>query len=335
MISKRRTLQGKLELSELSFGASSLGGLYRAVTDEDAVNVLEAAWKSGIRYFDTAPFYGFGLSECRLGRFLADRKAADFMLSTKVGRLLEPVANKADIPKSDFVNPLPNRPVYDYSYSGIMRSFEQSKERLCHVPIDIAFIHDIGTLTHGKDGNEQHYRDLVEGGYRALDELKRNGDIKAIGLGVNEVKVCLRSMADLDIDLILLAGRYTLLDRTAEHGLLAACERHGTELIIGGVFNSGILATGDVEGAYFDYALAPDHVRQMVRQLETVCHEFNVKLAHAAIRFPLKSRQVSSVLIGTGKAQSIQKSVDAFDASIPDAFWDACDEIVGGWGSQA
>lgn len=319
--------QPHLSISEIGFGTSSLGGLYRAVPQDLADQILEAVWQAGIRYFDTAPFYGFGLAEQRLGAFLATKDPGSFVLSTKVGRILEPV-QPSEIPDFGFVNPLPNKPIFDYSYDGILRSYEQSCHYLQNIPIDILYIHDIGTLTHGIEQNQTYVRDLCQSGFKALDELKSNGAVKAIGLGVNEVAICQDLMTEVDLDIILLAGRYSLLDRSAEVDLLNQCAHRKIDLVIGGVFNSGILATGVTGTPYFDYQPASEEICQKVRQLEMACQNENIPLAGAALQFPLNSPQISSVLIGTGKISSLKRSLDLLQLTIPDILWEKCDQIA-------
>ena len=253
---RRRIGRTSLDVTEIGLGGAAIGGLYRAVTRSSAEETFNAAWGAGIRYFDTAPFYGFGLSERRMGDFLRDHPRDSYVLSTKVGRLLRAVPGD-QVPDYSYVEPLPFAVDYDYSYDGIMRSVEFSLARLGLNRIDILFVHDIGVYTHGEEANDRHFRALMEGGFRALEQLKSEGAISAYGLGVNEVQICLDVMEQAPLDCILLAGRYTLLDRAARRELLPLCEKTGTSLVIGGVFNSGILATGPVP------ALTSTTVRRM------------------------------------------------------------------------
>ncbi len=327
LISKRPLGTTGIELSELSFGVSSLGNLYRAVSDEEAVDVLDAVWNAGIRYMDVAPYYGFGLAETRLGQYLQGKRHEDFVVSTKVGRILEPV-DPSDVPDLGFVDPLQNCPRFDYSYDGIMRSYESSLMRMPDAPIKILYVHDIGELTHGKDENGRHIRELLGGGFKALDELKSTTDVDAIGLGVNEVEICLTLASEYDLDALLLAGRYTLLDRSAETQLLEVCRKQNIGIVVGGVFNSGILATGAVDGACYDYEPATPQICKKVDALEAVCQGHDVKLASASLQFALHSDLVASVLVGTGRVSSVQRSVDGVKDPIPDALWSQCDEIA-------
>lgn len=309
----------ELRVTEISFGAAPIGNLYRPASEADVHAVLETAWSRGIRFFDTAPYYGHGLSERRIGDFLRTRQSEEWVLATKVGRLLHPVAHDA-VPEHGFVEPLPFKPVFDYSYDGIMRSIEHSYARLGLNRIDIAWIHDIGVLTHG-DADGGHRDALFSGGLRALEELKSSGAIKAYGLGVNEVEICLDVMKRAPLDAILLAGRYSLLDRTATESLLPLCEERQTSLVIGGVFNSGILATGAVPGAYFDYGPASEDVLARVRGLQGVAERHSIPLAAAALRFPFAHSSVASVLIGTAKSSSLDRNMDLLGAEIPSDLW--------------
>jgi D-threo-aldose 1-dehydrogenase len=309
-----------LDVTEISFGCAGIGNLYRPVSREDVEATLQLAWDGGIRYFDVAPRYGHGLAERRLGDFLRDKPSDSYVVSTKVGRLLQPVP-ESEVPDYGFADPLPFRADYDYSYDGVMRSVEFSLARLGLNRVEILFVHDIGVLTHGVEENTKHFRDLMDGGMKALDELKRTGTVQAIGLGVNEVQVCLDVMNEAPIDCILLAGRYTLLDRSAEPELLVLCEKTGTSLVVGGVFNSGILATGAIPGAPFDYEPASEDVIARVKAMEGVAKDNGVSLAAAAMEFPLHSPTVATVLIGTAKPSSLKRNLDLLGEAIPAAAW--------------
>ncbi len=278
-----------LALTEISFGAAGIGNLYRPVARDDAMATLDAAWDAGIRYFDTAPYYGQGLSERRLGDFLQGKPRDAFVLSTKVGRLLRPVPADA-VPDYGFVDALPFAVDYDYSYDGIMRSHAFSLARLGLNRADILYVHDLEIGTLGEEAYARHFKTFTESGIKALRELKANGRIGAFGLGVNEVRACLALMDEVAIDGILLAGRYTLLDRSAEAALLARCAETGTALVIGGVFNSGILATGAKPGATFDYVEASADVKTRVNAMEAQAAAHGIALGAAAMHFPLRRR---------------------------------------------
>jgi D-threo-aldose 1-dehydrogenase len=315
-MNKRRIGKTELEVTEYGFGGASLGNLYYAVTRPDAMATLDAAWNAGMRYYDTAPHYGFGLSERRFGDYLRDKPRNDYVLSTKVGRLLQPVPDD-QVPDLGFVDPLPFKERYDYSYDGIMRSLEASYARLSLNRIDILYVHDIGVYTHGIELTKVHLAQLLDGGIRALEELKSTGVISAYGLGVNEVEVCLNVMRRAPLDCILLAGRYSLLDRSAEAELIPLCRKDQTSLVIGGVFNSGILATGARPGANFDYGAASDDILNKVAAMEGIATQGGYPLATAAMRFPLEEPAVATVLIGTAKASSVTRNVDLLDVGFP------------------
>jgi D-threo-aldose 1-dehydrogenase len=307
-MNKRRIGDTKLEVTEYSFGSASLGNLYQVVSREDSMAALDAAWSAGMRYFDTAPHYGFGLAERRMGDYLRHKPRNGYVLSTKVGRLLHPVPED-QVPKLGFVDPLPFKLEYDYSYDGIMRSVDFSYARLGLNKIDILFVHDIGVYTHGVELTKLHMKQFFDGGLRALEELKSSGAISAYGLGVNEVQVCLDVLRRAPLDCILLAGRYTLLDRTAEAELIPLCREKKTSLIVGGVFNSGILATGPVAGAHFDYGPATPEIQSRVREMMKLGTDGGYPLAAAALEFPLHEAAVASILIGTAKASTLTRNM--------------------------
>ena len=310
-----------LEVTEISFGAAALGGLYRACPRDQAMATLQAAWDSGIRYFDVAPWYGFGLGERRVGDFLRDQPEDSYVLSTKVGRLMRPVPTDR-VPNYGYVDPLPFDADYDYSYDGIMRSVEFSYARLGLNRIDILYVHDIGGYTHGKALNEHYLGQLLGSGLKALEELKSSGAIKAYGLGVNEIPVCLDVMHAADIDCILIAGRYTLLDRSAVAELLPLCEKKGTSLVVGGVFNSGVLAGN----GKFNYGDAPAEVVEKVRRLTHVCERFDVPLPAAALQFPFAHPAVVSCVVGARSVAQLQQNIAWLERPIPAQYWEALSE---------
>lgn len=314
-----------LEVETLGFGCASVGNLYHAVSDAESTSLLNAAWESGFRYFDTAPHYGQGLSERRVGDVLRSRHNDGFVLSTKVGRLLHPAGFAKE--RHGFRSPMPFDIAYDYSYAGIMRSFEDSLQRLGLDQIDILYMHDIGAYTHGDD-NRRHFPIAMLEGYKAMAELRADGRVGAIGLGVNEYQVCEDALEHGDWDCFLLAGRYTLLEQEALDSFLPKCEQRGSSVIVGGVYNSGILATG-VRGNgphHYDYAPAPKNIIDKVAQLESICDDFKIPLPAAALQFPLAHTAVVSVLLGLGQVSRIQQSLDLFATDIPDEFWGALAE---------
>lgn len=314
-----------LQITEIGFGCAPLGNLYRPVSEDAVDEVLEAAWEAGIRYFDTAPHYGGGLAEERLGRFLRTKKRDDYVISTKVGRILHTVARE-EAEDHGFVDAHPVRLEYDYTGDGIMRSLEASHKRMGTDRFEILFVHDIGEYTHGRERNEKHMRDFRESGIRTLNDLRDAGVIKAWGLGVNEVEVLLDVMRDTHLDVILMAGRYTLLDRSAEKELLPLCRRRGTSFVIGGVFNSGIMATGPVPGATFNYSTASAEVKERVRRMQEIAEAEGADLATAALQFPFREQAVASVLLGTTKASSLRRNMDALKTPLDPSIFGKFDE---------
>ncbi|HEX7913921.1 MAG TPA: aldo/keto reductase [Paraburkholderia sp.] len=307
-----------LKLTALGLGCSQLGGLYRPMSSADATALVEAAWSAGLRYFDTAPYYGYTLSERRVGQALAVRERDAFTLSSKVGRLMRPDASVR--PGDDgWAEPLSFRPVFDYSYSGIMRSYEDTQQRLGMPQIDILYVHDIGAMTHG-DRHAHYWDQLVAGGgFRALAELRAGGEVRAIGLGVNEWEVAAEAMNEAPLDAILLAGRYTLLEQTALEPLLDRCTRVGTAIVVGGVFNSGVLAGN----GKFNYADAPAEVVEKVRRLNALCEQFGLPLPAAALQFPFAHPAVVSCVVGVRSVAQLQQNIAWLEQRVPAGFWAA------------
>jgi D-threo-aldose 1-dehydrogenase len=312
-------------LGRLGFGAASIGNLYRAIPDDDAAATVRSAWDAGLLYYDTAPHYGFGLSEKRLGEALAeldpDQRA---IVSTKVGRRLDPIAPGTDlsVPRQAFVTPEPLESVFDYSYDAVMRSYEASRARLRRDRIDILYAHDIGRMTHGED-HLRRFAEFIEGGYRAMRELRDGGAVGAIGLGVNETQVCEEVMAVGEIDLVLLAGRYTLLEQDALETFLPLCERRGVKIVLGGPYNSGILAKGVRAGGelHYNYEPAPPAIVARVGAIEDICAAHDVPLAAAALQLPLAHPQVVSVIPGMNSPRQVAQAVALMDAAIPPQLW--------------
>ena len=309
---KRTVGKTKLEIDSLGLGGAPLGGNFVNLGYAQAEELIQAAKNMGIGYFDTAPWYGFGRSERVMGDVL---RGSEYILSDKVGRLLAPgpVKNPADF---GMVNPLPFNVVYDYSYDGIMRAYEDNLQRLGLDRIDILLVHDIGEFQHGQD-HVKHFKDLEDGGYRAMDELRSAGLIKAIGLGVNENKVCMDALAIGDWDVFLLAGRYTLLEQTAIDTLFPACRKAGTSIICGGPFNSGVLVGRDT----WNYAKAPKDVIDKARKLSAIADEFGIPLAAAALQFPLGDEIVCSVIPGPRDKGELEQIMTWSKTPIPTEFW--------------
>lgn len=311
-----------LALTEIGFGAAPLGNLYRAIGDEEAQAILETAWQAGIRYFDTAPLYGLGLSETRLNRFLRGRDRASYVLSTKVGRLLRACPTDRRDGVGKWFDVPSRQEVYDYGHDGVMRSVEASLERLGLDRIDILYAHDLDVFNHGSQAAlDARLAEFMEGGYRALTRLREEGVIGAFGAGVNEWQPCQWMAERGDFDLFLLAGRYTLLEQDALDSFLPLCEARGIGIVIGGPYNSGILATGPVPGAFYNYDPAPDDVRARVAALQAVCDAHGVRLVDAAFQFPLRHPAVLSVIPGGQGVAEMQANVAAATADIPPGLW--------------
>ncbi|WP_240809517.1 aldo/keto reductase [Microbispora catharanthi] len=293
-------------LGRYGLGTAPLGGLFAAVSEEQAEQALAAAWQAGIRYFDTAPHYGSGLAEERLGRFLRGlpEAAAEAVVSTKVGRVLVPGRGEEEgFPgRTDFVR------VRDYSRDGVLRSLDDSLHRTGLDHFDLVFIHD----------PDDHWEQAAGQAYPALAELRDQGVIGAIGAGMNQAEMLTRFVRETDLDAVLVAGRYTLLDRSAADQLLPECERRGVAVVAGGVFNSGILAGGTT----YDYDAAPPAVLERARELDRICASHGVPLPAAALRFPHRHPAVTTVLIGARSAEEIAEDLALAAADIPDGLWE-------------
>jgi D-threo-aldose 1-dehydrogenase len=304
-----------LQVTTMGLGTATLGGNLEAVSDMEARLTVIDGYDSGIRYFDTAPFYGYGKSEHIVGDELRNRD--DWALSTKVGRLLKPRRAPHD-PAGQWQNPYPFDPVFNYSYDAIMRSYEDSLQRLAVSHIDILYIHDIDVFSHGsKERQEQVFRQAMTESYKALDELRRNGDIKAIGLGVNEAQPIADAVQHGQWDVFLLAGRYTLLEQEPLHMLFPAVEKHGASIVIGGPFNSGVLVGRET----WNYTRAPEKVMARVRRIAAVCDAHKVPLAAAALQFPLAHKIVASVIPGPRTSQELNQILEWRATPIPAALW--------------
>jgi D-threo-aldose 1-dehydrogenase len=311
---RRRVGQTKLEVTVLGLGGATLGGSFNDVPAEVARATVGRALDAGITYFDTAPYYGFGRSEHFFGDALRERREGT-VLSTKVGRLLKPRFTPHE--SAQWINPMPFDAVFDYSYDGIMRSFEDSLQRLGVNAVDILYVHDIGPMTHGVEGNKPLWAQLESGGYRAIRALRDQGMVSAIGLGVNEWQVLMDAMQIGDWDVFLLAGRYTLLEQTSLDPFLTTCLERGSSVVVGGPFNSGIL----VGGSTWNYAKAPEDVIARVAKIEAVCNSFNVPLPAAALQFPLTHPAICNVLPGPRSPEELDGILDWWNVSIPTELW--------------
>ncbi len=307
---KRQVGRTALKVTTLGLGTATMGGTRVKVTRQQGEDIVTAAWDAGVRYVDTAPFYGIGAAEHRVGDALRDKPRDEWVLSTKVGRLLRPTVEGR-------VDPMPFDVIYDYSYDGIMRSVEDSYQRLGLARIDIALVHDIGAYQHGAELNAQYFKVLADSGYRALEELKRTGVVSAIGIGVNEKEVLMDALKIGDWDAFLLAGRYTLLEQDPLEDLLPMCAARGTSIIVGGPLNSGILAGRDT----WNYATAPAEVVARVRQIQAVCDSHKVPLPAAALQFPLAHPVVCAIIPGPRTAAEFNENLPLFTQKIPSGLW--------------
>ena len=314
-----------ISFTELGFGTAPLGNLYRSITDEDAQKTLAAAWDAGIRYFDTAPLYGLGLSETRLNQFLRGKKRKDFVISTKVGRLMEVCKPEERSGIGRFFNTPSRKERYDYSYDGVMRSMEFSLERLGLDSIEILLVHDIDVFNHKTEAaRDAHVKTLMQkdkGGYKALVKLRDEKVIKAFGAGINEWQVAETLARAGDFDLFLLAGRYTLLEQESLNSFLPLAQERGIGIVLGGPYNSGILAVGPKPGAMYNYDPAPKDILDRVAKIEAVCKRHKVKLAQAALRFPLHHSQVVSVIPGGVSPKEVKLNAETMGVKLPKALW--------------
>ncbi|MFD8723052.1 aldo/keto reductase [Streptomyces sp. NPDC059629] len=303
--------QSTVEVSELGLGGGPLGGLFAAADDDTAAATLTAAWSSGIRYFDTSPHYGIGHSERRTGEFLRPLPRGEFTLSTKVGRLLveQDPAGRRD---EGFNVPATHRRVWDFSREGVFRSVEDSLTRMGLDRIDMLFLHDA----------EKHFDAAVRDGYPALAELRAQGVVDAIGAGMYHPGMLTRLVREADVDVVMLSGRYTLLDHSAADDLLPACAEHGVSVLAASVFNSGVLATArPAEGAAFDYAPAPPEVLRRAQEIAAVCEAHGTTLPQAAMAFPLRHPAVAGIVVGMRSPEEVRHNVASFRAAVPEGLW--------------
>lgn len=319
---KRKIGKTNLFVSEIGFGGASIGNLYNECTNAAAKDVIETCLDLGINFFDTAPEYGHGLSERRMGDALRSQAKHDYVLSTKVGDIL--FARHDNSPQqSKFINKLPFHLRFDYSYDGVMRAFEDSLHRLGLNSIDILFVHDLDPVVHKEGSFLQHFNTYLDQGYKALDKLRSEGVIKAIGLGVKQWEVCAEAMKYGDYDCHMLQGNYTLLEQPAFDTFMDTCVKKQISILLAGPYASGILATGPVKGAYFHHSEADDHILKKVKVIQDICESYHVPLQAAAIQFPLRHPAIASVVVGTASTHSMQQNVEFSQLSIPSALWDA------------
>lgn len=311
-----------LKLPVLGLGTCPLGGVYAAIDEANARETFEASWDAGLRFYDTAPWYGLGQAEHRTGRTLYDRPRQEYIITTKVGRVLRAPKNRATYQPPAWQAPLQFEVQHEFTYDAIMRSYEDSLQRLGINQVDALYIHDLDRGYFPEDDAlNAKFQELDNGGYRALEELKSSGEIKAIGAGINERGMISRFLEGADLDVFLVASRYTLLEHEIYHDEIVKAGKRGASIVVGGAFNSGILATGVTDDAKYEYDKAPEHIVEKVRKISRVADAHNIPLAAAALQFPLAAPEVASVIFGAVTSKEIKQNVDHLGTKIPNAFW--------------
>ena len=318
---KNKFGRSNLEVSAFWFGTAPVGNIFEEIDEKTSDEMFQTAWDSGVRFYDTAPMYGHGLSEYRTGYSLRWKNRSDFVLSSKVGRLLHP-ARKEDINYAPWTNAGRFEVEFNYSYDATMRSVDDSLQRMGLESIDILYIHDIDKFTRG-DEQPEVFETAMNGAWRALSKLRDERVVKAIGVGVNEWEVCQDALEQRDFDCFLLAGRYTLLEQEALDTFLPLCEQRNASVVVGGGFNSGILATGAKDGAKYNYSPAPETIKRRVQAIESVCKEFQVPLTAAALQFVVAHPAVPTFMAGTRTVKQVKQNIAWFSHPIPSEFWTA------------
>jgi D-threo-aldose 1-dehydrogenase len=303
----------------LGFGTAPLGDLYGELDDGTAIAAVERALALGVNLVDTSPLYGHGLSEHRCGAAIRRVPRDQVVVCTKVGRWMDPFHGRGD--GSGFVGGQPHRAVIDYSHDGTLRSVEQSLLRLGTDRLELLLIHDVDVWTHGAEAIEDRFREAMAGAYVALDRLRSEGVVKGIGIGVNEAEMCVRFAQAGSFDTMLLAGRYSLLEQPALEHFLPLAQQQGIAVLLGGVFNSGILATGAVKGAKYNYQDAPSDILAKVARIQRVCDAHGVALPTAALHFALGHPAVASVVLGAQSPQEVERNVASLASVVPAALW--------------
>jgi D-threo-aldose 1-dehydrogenase len=324
MTLKRRKIgTTNLEVTELGLGGAPMGGFRATISDAEAMKLTDAAFESGVRYFDTSPFYGYGRSELRMGAALRQKPRNEYVLSTKVGRILHAMKPGERVPADFRENGLAGfAPVFDYTYDGVMRSLEDSHLRLGLARIDIALIHDVDFwTTKDRAVLEERFKTVMDSGFKALDELRTAGVVGAIGVGINEADTSLRFIKAGNFDCMLLAGRYTLLEQGGLEEFLPECVKRTVSVILGGPYNSGILTGGVKPGATHDYVAAPMHLIEKAQKIEAICLRHGVELGAAAMQFPLFHPAVCSVIPGALGASEVKQNIARLSANIPVELW--------------
>jgi D-threo-aldose 1-dehydrogenase len=321
LVERRRIGQTTLDLPLFGFGSAHLGELYNTVAEAESRATLEAAWSAGVRYYDTAPWYGRGLSEHRVGGFLRTQSRSDFQITTKVGRTLHRPSDIGKFSREPWVGGLNFEVNFDYSYDGIMRSYEQALQRLALDTVDALVIHDLDALFHDEEVFEAHKQALSQSGIKALEELKRTGDIRAYGMGINTNQALQEVATLVDLDFALVAMPYTLLDQDSLTAGMADCIKRQISVIIGAPFASGILVTGSAGNSKYGYGDVPSEIQAKVRGLEAVCLKHGVSLPAAALQFPLAHPAVASIIPGAAHPGEIRENISLLQVSIPATFW--------------
>lgn len=320
--SRRKVADTTLHLPAFGMGTAHLGELYGTVDEGASRATLKAAWDGGVRYYDTAPWYGRGLAEHRLGGFLRTKPRDEFLITTKVGRTLHRPADPGTFDRGPWVGGLNFEVNFDYSYDGIMRSYEQALQRLALDTVDALVIHDLDSLFHDEETIAAHTKDLSETGMKALGELKSNGDIAAFGMGINMKEQLANLAQKVDLDFVLVAMPYTLIDQDSLHSGMKACVDRNISVIIGAPFASGILATGSAGAAHYNYGPADVDVIEKVRRIESVCGVHGVSLQAAALQFPLAHPGTAAIIPGAAKPEELTANIASLDVRIPPEFWD-------------
>jgi D-threo-aldose 1-dehydrogenase len=320
---ERRTLgETNVSVTKLGFGGAGIGDLTEVLKEDQAQQILQAAWDGGIRYYDTSPFYGHGKSEHRMGTFLRQQPRSEFVLATKVGRVFKAAPDAARRQPSQFVGGLPFDLAFDYSYDGIMRSYEDSLQRLSLPSIDFLLIHDLDFWFHKTEALVTAYlAQMATSGWRALEELRRSGAIKGVGAGINELGMMPRFLDLIDLDFFLVALSYNLLTQEVLDEELPRCAEAGVGIVGGAIFASGILATGAVNGASYNYAPASPEILEKTRRIEAVCARHNTPLAAAAMQFPLAHPLVATIIPGAIRPEQVEKNLQLLRHPIPAQLW--------------
>ncbi len=319
-MNKRKLGKTDINLTAIGFGGAPLGDLFEKLDEQNCYQVLENCYNSGINIYDTSPLYGYGLSEHRLGNFLKTVNESSYYLSTKVGRYLTP-EKESSIDRGIFAGGLNFSPNLDYSYDGVMRSFEQSLIRLAVSKVDICLIHDVDRFNLGNEV-DHYFKLAMNGAYKAIQKLKEEKVIKAIGVGVNDSDICARFAKAGEFDCMVLAGRYSLLDQNALNDFFPIAEKNNIGIILAGIFNSGILAKGVGNDITYFYDKIPEDVKKKYLKIAKICENYNVPVPAAAIQFSYSNKLISSMILGMDKPEQIQQNIDFLNYNIPQELWD-------------